>query len=135
MSDKRAEPCKSTSISNGLTLSISIVLVASYTPSYSPHLTCSHTRHVLLTLILATSYSLSSLPPASYLTLYSSLCIVQLPGVSVTLRAALTMPQSLPSYSPRLTCSHTHRILLALILAISYLLSSSLLASSSPSSS
>jgi len=49
------------------------------------------------------SYSLSSSPPASSLTSYSSLSILKLPGVSVTLRAALTMSQSSPSYSPHPT--------------------------------
>ena len=37
--------------------------------------------------------------------------------LSVTLRAALTMSQSSQSYSPRLTCNHTHRVLLAIVLA------------------
>jgi len=82
-------------------------------PLYSLRLSCHHTRRNLL----AASYLLSSSPPAPSLTLYSSLCIVQLPGVSVTLRAALTLSQSSPSYSPRLTCNHTRRILLAIVLA------------------
>ena len=69
-------------------------------PSYSPRPTCYHQRRVLLALIVATSYSLSSSPPATLLTSYSSLCFLQLPGVSVTLRAALTMSQSLQSYLP-----------------------------------
>jgi len=89
------------------------------------------------------SYSLSSSPLSPSLTSYSSLCIVQLPGVSVTLRVALTMSQYSPSYSPpfppRLTCHHnrhhTCRVLLAIILSASYSLSSSPPASSSPSSS
>jgi len=81
MSDERAEPYESASVSNGLALSIAIILIVSFTPSYSPHLTCSHTHHVLLALILAASYSLSFLPPAPSLTLYSSRCIVQLPAV------------------------------------------------------
>jgi len=115
-------------------------------PSYSPCLTCNHTRRVLLAIvlaagtlidiilaaltrahtrrgllaivlaagtlidiILAASYPLSSSLLAPSLTSYSSLCIVQLPGVSVTLRAALTMSQSLQSYSPRPTCYRPHR--------------------------
>ena len=104
MSDERAEPCESASVSSGLALSIAIVLVASLTPSYSPRLT----RRVLLTIVLATGTLITS---------YSSLCIVQLLGVSVTLRAALTLSQSSPSYSPCLTCNHTRRVLLAIILA------------------
>jgi len=91
MSHERAEPCVSASVSSGLALSIAIVLVTSFTPSY---------RHDLL----AASYSLSPSPLAPSLTSYSSLCIVQLPGVSVTLRAALTMSQSSQSYSPRPSC-------------------------------
>jgi len=82
-------------------------------PSYSSRLSRHHTRRDLL----ATSYSLSSSPLAPSLTSYSSLCIVQLPGVSVTLKAALSLSQSSPSYSPHLTCIHTHRILLAIVLA------------------
>jgi len=74
-------------------------------PSYSSHLSRHHTRRDLL----ATSYSLSSLPLVSSLTSYSSLCIVQLPGVSVTLRAALTMLQSSQSYSLRPTCYRPRR--------------------------
>jgi len=82
-------------------------------PLYSSRLSRHHTRHDLL----AASYSLSSLPLAPSLTSYSSLCIVQLPGVSVTLRAALTLSESSPSYSPRLTCNHTCRVLLAIVLS------------------
>jgi len=69
-------------------------------PSYSLGLSRHHTHCDLLT----ASYSLSSLPLASSLTSYSSLCIVQLPGVSVTLRAALTISQSSQSYSVHPTC-------------------------------
>ena len=82
-------------------------------PSYSSCLPRHHTRRDLL----AASYSLSSSPLSPSLTSYSSLFIVQLPGVSVTLRAVLTLSQSSPSYSPRLTCNHTRRILLAIVLA------------------
>jgi len=76
-------------------------------PSYSSRLSRHHTCRNLL----ATSYSLSSSPLAPSLTSYSSLCIVQLPDVSVTLRAALSLSQSLPSYLPRLTCNHIRRVL------------------------
>jgi len=82
-------------------------------PSYSSHLSRNHPRRDLL----AVSYLLSSSPLAPSLILYSSLCIVQLPSVSVTLRDALTLSQSSPSYSPHLTCNHTHRVLLAIVLA------------------
>jgi len=82
-------------------------------PSYSLHLSHHHTRRNLL----ATSYLLSSSPLAPSLISYSSLCIVQLPSVSVTLRAVLTLSQSSPSYSPCLTCNHTCRVLLAIVLA------------------
>jgi len=87
-------------------------------PSYSSRLSCHHTRRNLLT----ASYSLSSSLLAPSLTSYSSLYIVQLPCVSVTLRAALTLSQSSPSYSPRLTCNHTRRVLLAIVLATSTLI-------------
>jgi len=46
---------------------LTIVLAASYSLSSSPRPTCSLTRHVLLALILDTSYWLSSTPPASSL--------------------------------------------------------------------
>jgi len=59
-------------------------------PSYSSYLSRHHTHRDLLT----ASYSLSSSQLAPSLTSYSSLCIVLLPGVSVTLRAALTLSQS-----------------------------------------
>jgi len=81
-------------------------------PSYSSRLSLHHTHCDLL----ATSYSLSSSPLVPSFTSYSSLCIVQLPSVSVTLRAALTLSQSSPSYSPRLTCNQTRCVLLAIVL-------------------
>jgi hypothetical protein len=85
------------------------------------HPTRSHTHHVLLTLILTAFYSLSSMPLALSLTSYSSLYIVQLSSISVTLRAALTMLQSSPSYLPsfllHLTCHPTLHVLLAIVLA------------------
>jgi len=82
-------------------------------PSYSSRLSHHHTHRNLL----SASYSLSSSPLAPSLTSYSSLCIVQLPGVSVTLRAELTLSHSSPSYLPHLTCNHTRRVLLAIVLA------------------
>jgi len=133
-----------------------VLTISQSSPSYSPHLTCNHTRRVLLAIVLtagtlidivlltvycstsrclchsescanlvtklaiilaasylqsyfAASYSLSSSPLAPSLTSYSSLCIVQLPGVSVTLRAVLTMSQSSQSYLPCPTCYRPRR--------------------------
>ena len=60
---------------------LATILVASFSPPYLSRLSCHHTRCVLLALILATSYLLSSSPPAPSLTSYSSMGIVQLPGV------------------------------------------------------
>jgi len=101
-------------------------------PSYSSCLSRHHTHRDLL----AASYLLSSSLLAPSLTSYSSLCIVQLPGVSVTLRAALTLSQSSPSYSPHLTCNHTRHVLLAIVLAagtlIDIILAASYLLSFSP---
>ena len=101
-------------------------------PSYSSCLSRHHTHHDLL----AASYLLSSSLLAPSLTSYSSLCIVQLSGVSVTLRAALTLSQSSPSYSPHLTCNHTRHVLLAIVLAagtlIDIILAASYLLSFSP---
>ena len=88
-------------------------------PSYSSHLSRHHTGRDLL----AASYSLSSSSLVPSLTSYSSLCIVQLPSICVTLRAALTLSQSSPpapsltSYSVHLTHFHTRRFLLAIVLA------------------
>jgi len=104
-SDEQAEPCVSASVSNSLALCIDI--------------------------ILDTSYSLSFLLPAISMILYSSPRIVPLPAtVPVTLRAVLTMSQTSPSYSARPTSYHPCRVLLTFIVAISYLLSSSLPVSS-----
>jgi len=86
-------------------------------PSYLPRLTCNHTRHILLAIvlvagtiidiILAVSYPLSFSPPAPSLTSYLSCCIVQLPAVCHCESCA------------------NHDTELAIILAVSYLLLSS----------
>jgi len=92
-------------------------------PLYSSHLSRHHTRRNLL----ATSYLLSSSPPAPSLTSYSPcptcyrsrrrhphshrthhVVLYNFP-LSVTLRAELTMSQSLQSYSPRPTCYRPRR--------------------------
>jgi len=70
MSDERAEPCESASISSGLALSIAIVLVASFTPSYSPQLT----RHVLLAIILAAGTLIDIVLLTVYCTTSRCLC-------------------------------------------------------------
>jgi len=104
-SDEQAEPCVSASVSNSLVLCIDIRLAA--------------------------SYSLSFLLPAISLISYSSPRIVPLfAAVPVTLSAVLTRSQTSPSYSPRPTRYHPRRVLLALIVATSYSLSSSPPASS-----
>jgi len=94
-------------------------------PSYLPRRTCSYIRRILLALILAASYSLSFSPPAPSLTSYSSRCMVQLPAVChsksctnhVTKLAIILVASYSPLYLPRLTRSHTRRILLAIVLA------------------
>jgi len=86
-------------------------------------------RHLTRRDLLATSYSLSSSPLAPSLTSHSSLCIVRLPSVSVTLRAALTLSHSSPSYLPCLTCNHTRRVLLPIVLAAGTLIDIKLTAS------
>jgi len=107
-------------------------------PAYSPRRTCSHTRHVLLALILAASNSLSFWPPALSLTSYSSRCMVQLPAVchsesctnhvtklAIILAASYSLPypQSPTRYRSRRQDPHGHHtgpVLLAIILAASY---------------
>ena len=99
-------------------------------PSYSPHRTCSHTRRVLLALILTASYSLSFLLPAPSLTSYSPRCIVQLPAVchsescaNHVMKLAIILVASYSTlYPPRLTRSHTRHVLLAIVLAASILI-------------
>jgi len=133
MSDEQAEPYESTSDSNGLALTTTIVLVTSFTPSYLLHLTCSHTRRVLLAVILAASYLLLFSPLAPSLTSYLSHCIVQLPAVChsescanhVTKLAIIRITSYLQSYSSCLIRHYTRHVLLALILTVSYSLSSS----------
>jgi len=150
-SDEGAEPCGSTSVSNGLALCIDIVLVAflatllAAIPTAVKHIdillinivlvtsycttscrcSChpeSFTNHVTkLAIILAASYSLSSSPPPPSLTSYSSLRIVQLPGVCHS-GAVLTMSQSSPLYSSRLSRHHTRCVLLAIVLTASVLI-------------
>jgi len=110
--DEQAEPCESASVSNGLALSVTIVLVTSFTPSYLPCLTCFHTHCVILTLILAASYLLSFSLLAPSMTSYSSHCIVQLPAVCHS--------ESCTNHFK--AHHHTRRLLLAIILAASILI-------------
>jgi len=81
-------------------------------------------RFTLTSYTLHPTHYLSFSPPAISLTSYSSLRILPLPAaVSVTLRAVLTMSESSPQYLLRPTRYRPCSILLALILAASYLLS------------
>jgi len=112
--------CHSESCANHVT-KLAIILAASYSLSSSLCPTRYRPRRVLLAIILAASYSLSSSPPAPSLTSYSSLRIVQLPAVCHS-GAALTMSQSSPFYSSRLSRHHTRRVLLAIILAAGVLI-------------
>src|SRR3978361_1622650 len=97
--------CHFESYTNHVTKLATVILVASYSPLYSPHCTRHHTRRILLAIVLAAGILIDIE--------YSSRCIVQLPAVSVTLRATLTMSQSSPlSYSSRLTRHYTRSVLL-----------------------
>jgi len=99
-------------------------------PSYSLRPTHYRPHRVLLALIVTTSYSLSSSLPAPSLTSYSSLCILQLPSVchyqsstnQVTKLAIILAVSYSLSSSPRLTRSHSHHILLAIVLVTSTLI-------------
>jgi len=109
-------------------------------PSYLPRRTCSHTRRVLLPLILAASYSLSFSPPAASLTSYLLRCMVQLPAVChsescanhVTKLAIILVASYSPLYSLRLTCTHTRRVRLTIVLAAGTLMDIILAASYTP---
>jgi len=99
-------------------------------PSYSPRPARYRHRRILLTLIVTTSYLLLSSPPAPSLTSYSSLCILQLPGVChsescanhVTKLAIILATSCSLSSSLCLTRSHSCHILLAIVLTASTLI-------------
>ena len=62
-----------------------------------------HAAGILITIILVVSYLSSSMLPVSSSTSYSLHRIVQLPTVSVPLRAVLTISRSSMIFSPRLS--------------------------------
>jgi len=121
-SDEQAEPCVSVSVSNGLALCIDIILAMSYSLSSSPHLTHSHSRHVLLAIVLAAGVLIDIVLVTVYSTTSWCLCHSESSTNHVTkLVIILTVSYSLSS-SPYLTRSHSHHILLAIILTAGVLI-------------
>jgi len=119
-SDEQAEPCGSASVSNGLVLCIDIILAASYSLSSSLCLTHSHSRQVLLAIVLAACTLIDIVLVTVYSSTSQCLCHSE---------SCANMSQSSPSYSPRPTLYRPCHILLALIVATSYSLSRVLTAS------
>jgi len=62
----------------------------------------NYAASILIDIVLVASYLTSSKPPVSSSTSYSLCRIVQLPAVSVPLRAALTISRSSMIFSPHL---------------------------------
>jgi len=121
-SDEQAEPCISASVSNGLPLCIDIILAASYSLSSSPRLTRSHSRHVLLAIVLAAGVLIDIVLVTVYSTTSRCLCHSESCSNHVTkLTIILAASYSLSS-SPHLTRSHSHHVLLAIVLAAGVLI-------------
>ena len=95
-----------------------VLTMSQTSPSYSPHPTHYRPRRILLALIVATSYLLSSSPPAPSLTSYSSLCICQDPALTTPCCSTGNIGSvlwgklviTLPAYS-RAARSHTSGVL------------------------
>jgi len=104
--------CHSESCANH-SIELAILLAASYSLSSLPHLTRYRPRRVLLALILVASYSL---PYSPHLTRSHTRRVL----LAIVLAASYSL-----SYSSRPTRSHTRHVLLALILVMFYSLSSS----------
>ena len=83
---------------------LAIILVASYSPLYSLHLTHSHTDHILLAIIIATSTLIDILLVTVYYTTSWCLCYSQSCANHFKAR------------------HHTHRVLLAIILTAGVLI-------------
>ena len=121
-SDEQAEPCVSASGSNGLALCIDIILTTSYLLSSSPRLTLSHSRNVLLANVIAAGILIDIVLVTVYSTTSRCLCHSESCANHVTkLAIILTVSYSLSS-SPRLTHSHSHHILLTIVLAAGVLI-------------
>jgi len=105
MSDERAKPCESASVRSSLALSIAIVLVVSFTPSYSLRLT----HRILLAIVLATG----TLVDIVLLTVYgtTSRCLFHSESCTnlVTKLTIILTASYLQSYSPRPTCYRPRR--------------------------
>ena len=100
MSDEQAEPCESASVSSGLALSIAIILIASFTPSYSLRLT----RRILLAIVLAAGTLIDMVLLTVYCTTSWCLCHSESYANLVTKLAIILAASYLQSYTPRPTC-------------------------------
>jgi len=95
---------------------LTIILAASYSLSSLPHLTRSHSHHILLAIVLAASTLIYIILVTVYSTTSRCLCHSD---------SCANKSQSSPSYSPRPTRYYPCHVLLALIVATSYSLLSS----------
>jgi len=94
----------------------------SYSLSSSPRLTRSHSRHVLLTIVLAAGVLFDIVLVTVYSTTSRCLCHSKSCANHITkLAIILTRSYSLSS-SPRPTSSHSHHVLLTIVLAAGVLI-------------
>jgi len=122
MSDEQAKPCGSASVSNGLALCIDIILAASYSLSSTPRLTRSHSRHILLTVVLSASTLIDIVLVTVYSTTSRCLCHSESCTNHVTKLVIILAASYLLSSSLCLTCSHSCHVLLAIVLAAGVLI-------------
>jgi len=113
--------CHSESCANHVP-NLAIILAVSYLLSTSPCLTRSHSHHVLHTIVLAASTLIDIVLATVYSTTSWCLCHSESCANHVTKLAIIFAVSYLLSSSPRLTRSHSRHVLLAIVLATSVLI-------------
>ena len=113
--------CHSESCANYVP-NLTIILAASYSLSSSPHLTRSHSRHVLLAIVLAAGVLIDIVLVTVYSTTFWCLCHSESCANHVTKLAIILAASYSLSSSPRLTRSHSRHVLLAIVLAAGVLI-------------
>ena len=93
---------------------LTIILAASYSLSSSPHLSRSHTRCILLALILDTSYSLSSRLLASSLTFSHSCCAHRVGLIASCRICQLSFVSNTQSNATRIKTALLHVMIVAM---------------------